>query len=360
VTRGAPDLSPREAAQRWLDRKRDDSADQSVTTLYYRLKQFWEWCEREGIEHMSELTPWTIDEFETERRKEVILLTLDKQFGTLQQWLEWCAVRGLVDEDVVEAVDPPTVPTQQKSSDIKLDGDDAIPLLAFYRSDEEYRATRRHVVLELLWNIGCRMGGLRALDLRDFGTDDVTGSRYLYFRHRPESGTPLKNKTDGERPVWVSDTVADLVEEYIDTYRERRRDEHGRQPLITSSVGRPSRTTIRTDCYFATAPCYRIACPHGREDMNCEFFDRAAISKCPSTRSPHQVRTGSITWQLGEGVSMTTVSERVNASVDVIEEFYNKPDPMKALRKRRAPELQRIDLGGDIDELNDFTEDSAA
>jgi site-specific recombinase XerD len=359
---GAPDLTVREAAERWLDRKRGPSSDSSISTLYYRLKQFWEWCEENDVEQLEDVTPWTIEEFEAERRSKIKLLSLNKQFGTIQNWLEWCASRGLVSEDVVEAVDPPDVPKQQKSSDIKLDDEDALPQLAFYRNDEESRASRRHIVLELLWHIGCRMGGLRALDLRDYNDvegPDGTRIRYLYFRHRPESSTPLKNKEDGERPVWLSERVADLLDEYLRFNRNRVRDENGRKPLFTTSVGRASRTTIRTDSYFGTAPCLRDPCPHDRPDQACEYWSSDSISKCPSTRSPHQIRTGSITWQLNQGVSMTTVSERANVSVNVIEDHYDKPDPMKALRKRRAPELSRLNLGHEIDELSHINGEEA-
>lgn len=353
----APDLTVQEAAQRWLDRKRGTTTDASISTLYYRLKQFWEWCEANDIESMADLSPWTIEEYEAARRSEIKLLSLNKQFGDLENWLEWCAGRGLVDDDIVDAVDPPSVPKQQKSSDIKLSDDDALPQLAYYRAHDDYYASRRHIVLELLWHIGCRMGGLRALDLQDY--DHIEGPdgeklHYVYFRHRPESGTPLKNKHDGERPVWLSSRIAGLLDDYLQEMRHHTRDDYGRRPLITTSVGRASRNTIRVDCYYATAPCHRGPCPHDKPEQACEYYSNAAISKCPSTRSPHQIRTGSITWQLDQGVSMTTVSERSNVSVDVIEEHYDKPDPMKALRKRRAPELTRVNLGATIDELSDI------
>ncbi|QLG27721.1 hypothetical protein HUG10_09220 [Halorarum halophilum] len=46
-------------------------------------------------------------------------------------------------------------------------------------------------------------------------------------------------------------------------------------------------------------------------------------SKCPSSRSPHKIRSGSITWQLNCGVPPEIVAERVNASVSTIKSHYD-------------------------------------
>lgn len=39
---GPTDLSPREAAKRYLDRRRRELTDESVDSYYYRLKLWWE------------------------------------------------------------------------------------------------------------------------------------------------------------------------------------------------------------------------------------------------------------------------------------------------------------------------------
>ena len=45
-----------------------------------------------------------------------------------------------------------------------------------------------------------RMSGLRSLDLGGFDE----GQPALELRHRPDTGTPLKNKEKGERDVLIT------------------------------------------------------------------------------------------------------------------------------------------------------------
>jgi len=45
-----PELSPSEAAQRWLDKRSVALAEQTLTDYGYRLKQFTDWCESKGID----------------------------------------------------------------------------------------------------------------------------------------------------------------------------------------------------------------------------------------------------------------------------------------------------------------------
>lgn len=337
------DFSPQEAADRWVDLQRTDHAEASISSLHYRLKQFIEYCERNDIETLSNLTPWDVDDFEAERRSELNTVSLNNQLGTVKNWLEWCETRGLVDERVVKSIEPPTVSKAEKSSDIKFAAEDALPQIRWFRDNDRY-GRRGHAILEIMWHIGCRLGAVRGLDLRDFVTDEETGESYLDFRHRPESGTPLKNQKDGERPVGLRPAVADVIKKYIAGPRNRRRDDHGRDPLFTTQYGRISTNSVRVACYFSTAPCWRTACPHDRKDQDCEWWNNDGISTCPSTRSPHQVRTGSISWQLDQGVPLEVVSKRANASPGVIKDHYDKSDPLEEMQKRRRPHLDKLDI----------------
>lgn len=339
-------LSPQEAADRWIDIQRTDHAESSISTLHYRLKQFVEYCRENDIETLQDLTPWDIDEFTAERRSGLNNVSLNNQLGTIENWLEWCESRDLVDESVVEAIDPPNVPKQEQSSDVKYAAEDAVPQLQWFRDSQQY-GSRKHAMLEIMWHVGCRLGAVRGLDLRDYVADEERGEYYLDFRHRAETGTPLKNGQDGERPVGLRPAVAAVIEAYRDGGRQRRRDEHGRDPLFTTEYGRVSKNTVRLDSYFATAPCWRTACPHDREDRACEWWNNAGISKCPSTRSPHRVRTGSVSWQLDQGVPLEVVAKRANASPDIIKKHYDKSDPLEELRNRRQPHLDKLDIGGE-------------
>lgn len=107
-------------------------------------------------------------------------------------------------------------------------------MLAHFREDDALYGSRRHAFLELAWTTGARQGGLRALDLQDL----YISERYIEFRHRPDTGTPLKNKRGGERPVGLKQESVDALKHYIRNDRVDKADDHGRQPLLTTIQGR--------------------------------------------------------------------------------------------------------------------------
>jgi len=331
-------LTPREAARRWLDKRRPELREQTLSSLWYRLKLFVEYCEGEDIEHMADVTPWIVDEYEISRRKQATPLTLNKELGTLAQWLEYCATIGLVDDAVPDAVTPPTVAPSERSDDTKLAPADGEALLAAYREGEA-AGSRAHAIFEILWTVGCRVGGLVALDVRDFDAE----AALLAFRNRPETGTILKNGPDGERYVGLLDATVNALDAWL---RERPdiTDEHGRAPLFPSRQGRPTTGTVRDWMYLGTVPCRYRDCPHGKDPDTCEYLAYSRASGCPSSRAPHHIRTGSITWQRSRGLPVEVVAERVNASVDVIERHYDKEDPRRELEQRRRTHLSNLEI----------------
>lgn len=341
-----PDLSPREARDRWLDKLRVSKTESTVSSYHYRTKHFVEWCEDEGITSIAALSGWDMESFETERRRQGLApISLSKEMGTLKNLIEYCARIELVDDALPEKVDPPDVPRDAQVDETRLTPEDAAALLTFYEETPAARHSRRHCLLALAWYTGIRLGGIRALDLEDFDANRAC----LEFRHRPRTDTPLKNGPDGERVVGLTANACAIVEAYVATDRDDVVDDHGRRPLITTSRGRASAGTIRGRMYLATIPCLHSPCPHGNDPDTCEWTAYTHASKCPSSRSPHQVRTGSVTWQLNRGVPMDVVANRVNASVRTIENHYDVPDKFAEMEQRRRPYLDRLGFDADPD-----------
>lgn len=335
-----PDLSPREAVERWLNKLRASKAENTVSSYHYQLKLFVEFCEEEGITSISDLSGWDIETYETERRKEDIeLLSLAKELHTLTQFLEYCERIELVDENLPEKVDPPDVPRDAHVDETRLHTDDAKALLDWYEANEY--GSRAHSLLTVLWFTGCRLGGIRTLDLSDYQGEE----QYLQFLHHPERGTPLKNSRDGERAVGLTGYVVDVLDAYIDNHRHDKYDDEGTPPLFTSEVGRPSENAVRAWTYLATQPCLHSPCPHGNERETCDWVDYSKASKCPSSRSPHRVRTGSITWQLNRGIPIEVVAERVNTSVRVLKRHYDQPTRLEELEERRREHVDELEFG---------------
>jgi site-specific recombinase XerD len=325
-----PDLSPREAFERWLSRLRASKAESTVTAYHYQLKLFVEFCEREGIRSIADLSGWDIDTYETKRREAgVELISLNKEFRTLKLFLNYCARIEIADESLPEKVDPPDVPRDASVDETRLHPSDARQLLSYYDAHEH--GSRAHALLAIAWYIGPRLGAIRGLDISDYDSEKA----YLQFIHRPREETPLKNGEDGERAVGLPRKVCDVVDHYLSEERHDVYDDYGRQPLIASQVGRGSRAGVRGWMYLATVPCLHSDCPHGNEPTTCKFLDYSKASQCPSSRSPHQVRTGSITWQLNRSIPIEVVAERVNTSVRTLKRHYDQPTKREELEERR-------------------------
>ncbi|WP_276258154.1 site-specific integrase [Haloglomus litoreum] len=222
--------------------------------------------------------------------------------------------------------------------------DSALAIIRSYRDGFE-RATTHHVLLELAWFIGARVGAIRGLDIRDIDTDACT----VRFVHRPETGTTLKNGAGGERLVGIPDETATTLTRYLALNRTEMVDDHKRRPLLTTTQGRPSKNTLRSWSYYATTPCRAVECPHGKLRQSCDWFTRGEAVHCPSTLSPHRIRTGSITWQLNRGLPVEVVAKRVNASPEVIRKHYDVAGADEEFYERRAESVSRLSMEADDD-----------
>lgn len=342
-----PDLSPREAMERWLNKRRVEIAESTVSSNHYQLKLFVEWAEEQGIVSIREVNGWDIESYEAHRREQGIApLSLNKEMHTLQNFLEYCARVELVDGSLPEKVDPPDVSRDAHVDETRLRTEQAQALLEHYDSTPDARHSRAHALLALAWYTGARLGGIRGLDISDYDSDE----QYLQFFHRPQEDTPLKNGRDGERMVGIPAKVCNILDGYIEEHRHEVHDDAGRAPLLTSQVGRPGDNTVRNWMYLATVPCLHTSCPHGNEPDTCDYLDYTNASKCPSSRSPHQVRTGAITWMLNQGIPPQVVANRVNTSVRVIKRHYDQPDKREEMEQRRRDHLESLtfgDSGGD-------------
>jgi site-specific recombinase XerD len=341
------ELSPREACKRYLDRRRRELTDESVKTYYYRLKLWWEWCEKEGITSVAELNGWVFERYESHRSGlGVATPTLHGEMETLRKFVEYLERIEAVDSGLAEKINVPFVPEDERSRDEMLETERAVTLINHYRESTTRYGTRFHALLELAWHTAARLGALRALDLRDYHRDEG----FVEFVHRPDTDTPLKNKRKGERAVALNEPVCEVLDAYISDHRWDAHDEHGREPLFASIQGnRPGGNTLRTWMYQATQPCVHGPCPHGYDPDTCDFRTHNGASKCPSAQAPHHVRTGSLTWHRDRGVPKEVTSERANASNEVIDRYYDKATHRERMELRRRPHLDKLSVDVDTD-----------
>ncbi|EMA59772.1 tyrosine-type recombinase/integrase [Halorubrum kocurii] len=344
------DLSPRQARDRFLEKRSMENSAKTIRSYNNRLTRWVHWCEERGVERVGDLSGWLFDEYERHlRAEENAPATVKGKMTAVSQVVQYLATIEAVDEDLPEKVHVPKLTRSQETSDTMLDTEDAKQLLEFYRNDPARFGTPPHAVLEVFWNTGCRLGAVVGLDLADY--DPENG--YLDFNHRPESGTPLKNNEQGERVVRISEPVVDALDTYIARERSDKRDEYGREPLFAGRQGRVTDTTIRSWTYQGTQPCLYMECPHGRRRRNCKFTERSHASKCPSSRAPHHIRTGSLTWHCDRGLPIEVISERVDADPDTIKRYYDKADRHRKMAERREEYTADLDIAGIGDEEDD-------
>lgn len=130
--------------------------------------------------------------------------------------------------------------------------------------------------------------------------------------------------------------LANVLEDYVDGPREDVTDDYGRDPLLTTTHGRVSRSTVRDTVYRVTRPCwYGEECPHDRDQNECDATGFDGASKCPSSRSPHDARSGAITTHLLEDVPAEIVTDRMDVSQSVLDKHYDRRTEREKMEQRR-------------------------
>lgn len=323
-------LTPAEGVEMYLDHRTPDLSEKSVMNHKYRLDTFVEFCREHGIENLNDLDGRDLHRYRTWRgRQGISAITLRTNLATLRVFLEFCASIDAVESGLREKVVLPEVSREEQARDVKLDDELADAALG-YLERYEY-ASRDHVVLAILWHTGIRLGTLRAFDVGDYDPE----APCLEVRHRPETGTPLKNGKAAERSINVGTKYARIIEDYLADRRHEATDEFGREPLISSEQGRLTEAPIRETVYRWTRPCLFGDCPHDREPDDCEAVGTRRYNACPSSRSPHGVRRGALTRMLRQGTPEQVVSDRSDVSGDVLEQHYDRRTERERMEIRR-------------------------
>ena len=273
----------------------------------------------EDIEHVH------IDEYKSWRFTDHSTQTVKTQLDSIRMWMEWCEKRRYVRDGISMVVESPNTRGSQRSSIVHKDRQEDI---LNYLNKYHY-ASIEHAVWTVLCHTGIRTGTLRGFDLSDFNHDD----RILEAKHRPKSKTPLKNGSDGERILALSEKVATILSDYINNNRMNTKD-HGRDPLFTTKNGRISTSWTRQTVYKWSQPCRIDSCPHSKTPNECEWMNRNSASQCPSSEAPHAIRRGVITALL-TNVDRDVVGGRCDVSSKVMDDHYDMRSQEEKAEKRR-------------------------
>jgi site-specific recombinase XerD len=321
-------VSPRKARRQFLEDKRNRLVYSSFRVYKAPTRHFVQYCENHGIHTMGAVTRGVVNDWKRNRETdEIAPATFKSNVKHVKTFLTWCYRNEVLADPISEMVENPTVNGEDVSKDWYTR--DRAEIILDYLDTYEY-ASRNHTHFALLWSIGSRVSGSLALDLGDIEWNPADpnvpdGYAILKIRHRPETGTRLKNKEDSERNVTISAEMADLLRDYIDGRRIDVTDENGREPLFTTEHGRLQRQRAYKNFTGLSRPCvYDNQCPHDRDIDECEAALKRYASKCPSSKALHAIRHGSVTNHLNDGWDMETLSVRVDMSIEVMKKHYDK------------------------------------
>lgn len=339
-------ISPRDAVEWYLDDRKHELSYASKRNISQGLDNFLVWAEEGGLDNMNNLTGRKARRFKTWRQDTEGLKTisLNGNLAVVRRFTEFC-----VDIEAVEEGVPNKVPSSFVSEDdeVRKDppSDKEVSAVRSYLA--RYRpASRVHAEHETIAELGIRTGAVRGIDVEDFKPEKKT----IELRHRPGKlgvrGTPLKNGSDGERDINISDSLRDLLVAYYNNpNRLEGTDEFGRRPLFTSkdsdgTVGRIAIGRIRKDFYKITRPCELANdCPVDRDPQECDAKTNRYAYKCPENYTPHPLRSWSIMHQLDQGVRRDTLSNRVDVSVPVLKKHYDH----RELERKQETRLDKLE-----------------
>jgi site-specific recombinase XerD len=325
-------IEPDTALELYLADRENELTEATLYSHKSRLGHFVRWCDEQSIDNLNVLTGRQLHRYRLWRRDEgdLSIASEKTQMDTLRVFIRWLEQVDGVEQDLSTKVRSPSLTPEQNTRHVMLDSERATKVLA-YLEKYEY-ATFGHVTVALLWHTMLRVGAAHALDVDDYYSDE----QYLEVHHRPERGTPIKNKESGERLVALSEQVCDLLDDWIANKRPDVTDDQGREPLLASRQGRAHRTTLRGYCYRSTRPCaYGEECPHDRDPKECEATHRDAAFECPSSVSPHAIRRGSITHSLNNDMPENATSDRANVSKMVLKQHYDRRTKREKMEQRR-------------------------
>jgi integrase len=186
-------MLPHEAVNEYLADKRLEVTDSTHANYKHRLKMSLQWCEENGIGGTSNLHGRHLHEFKKWRAEDLKSITLKNQLGTVQLFLQFCERLEVAPMGINQRLALPDIGPEDEVRETILTKEEAGRILD-YCERFEY-ATLRHALFYLLWHTEMRSSSAHALDIDDY----YPWEGWLDVRHRPETETPLKNKSRGER-----------------------------------------------------------------------------------------------------------------------------------------------------------------
>ncbi|WP_265111729.1 tyrosine-type recombinase/integrase [Halosolutus halophilus] len=218
----APNVTPKQAVEDFLAEREGEVSKASHRNYKYALKELLRFCENQGIEEVGEIHGYHLKQYKLRRRGQGIKeVTLKNNLSTLREFLRWCEQAELLERGTAEPVQLPKLDEDDRVSDDTLSQDRVGDILDYFYKFEY--AQRRHAIFQLIWHTCLRMGTVVAIDFEDY----LSTQKQIKIRHRPETGTPLKNGIEAQRKINIGNSVREVLDDYIEGHRHNIVEESG-------------------------------------------------------------------------------------------------------------------------------------
>ena len=123
-------IAPKEAVESYLQ-SRNDVSQSTKKNYRHRLKVFLEWCNDNGIDNLNDLTGRDWYEFRLWCAEQVSKVTLQRQLGTVRQFLAFCENIEAVPNDISEKMELPDVGVNDEVNETSLTPKEAEAILDY-------------------------------------------------------------------------------------------------------------------------------------------------------------------------------------------------------------------------------------
>jgi site-specific recombinase XerD len=93
-------IAPKEAVHLYLRDRRADLAEETIESYRYKLTRFIEWCGKEGLDNLNDLSGRNLMEFKQYRAKDLNPVSLKGQLDTLRAFVRFCESIDAVETDL--------------------------------------------------------------------------------------------------------------------------------------------------------------------------------------------------------------------------------------------------------------------
>ena len=235
------DLTFGKARKMYLADRKQELSENSLYQHQSQLRQFEEWWVEQDSDNLNELMGRDIHRFKQWREsQDVSNSTMIAQLSVLRTFLRYCERIEGVKEDLYRKIVLPSETEDDRRTRMVEESEASVILE--YLSTYQYASTD-HAVYQLMWHAALRIGAIRSIDVEDFNESEG----FVKLVHRPDTDTPLKNKSKSERQVSLNEDTCRIISDYVKTNRIDQTDEFGRTPLFTTKNGRIGGVELRCE-----------------------------------------------------------------------------------------------------------------